>query len=86
MLCYPVREVMLWQRVGNPDCLVSHQVASLSAAADAVVTCHYLRRKSQTEIRADENMTEEGICFYTCHKWLTSAVRDVVYVLIVAFM
>ena len=45
MLCYPVREVMLWQRVGNPDCLVSHQVVSYSAA---VVTCRYLGRKSQT--------------------------------------
>ena len=44
MLCYPVREVMLWQRVGNPDCLVSHQVVSRSAAMD--VTCHYLGRKS----------------------------------------
>ena len=33
MLCYPVREVMLWQWVGNPDCLVSHQVVSRSAAS-----------------------------------------------------
>ncbi len=38
MLCYPVREVMLWRRVGNPDCLVSHQVVSHSAATEAVVT------------------------------------------------
>lgn len=39
MLCYPVREVMLWQLVGNPDCLVSHRVVSRSAAVEAVVTC-----------------------------------------------
>lgn len=32
MRCYPVREVMLWQWVGNPDCLVSHRVVSCSAA------------------------------------------------------
>lgn len=39
MLCYPVREVMLWQLVGNPDCLVSHRVVSRFAAVEAVVTC-----------------------------------------------
>lgn len=33
MLCYPVREVML---TGNPDCYVSHKVAS--ASVDAAVT------------------------------------------------
>lgn len=39
MLCYPVREVMFWQSVGNPDCLVSHRVVSHPAAVEAVVTC-----------------------------------------------
>lgn len=39
MLCYPLREVMLWQWVGNPDWLVSHQV---------VVTRHSLEREGPT--------------------------------------
>ena len=38
MLCYPVREVMLWQWIGNPDCLVSHQVVAHSVTMDAFIT------------------------------------------------
>lgn len=50
MLCYPVREVMLWQRVGNPDCLVSHQVVSRSAAMDAVITSLFGKEKPNVDM------------------------------------
>lgn len=45
MLCYPVREVMLWQWVGNADgCGVS-------------LCCHCLRREGPTYKRLDEHVT-----------------------------
>lgn len=41
MLCYPVREVMLWQWIGNPDRLMSHQVVSCSSSTtEALITLH----------------------------------------------
>lgn len=59
MLCYPVREVMLWQSVGNPDCLVSHRVVSRFAAVEAVVTCVCLGKgRPNLEDEMDENTTE----------------------------
>ena len=62
MLCYPVREVMLWQWIGNPDCLMSHQVVSCSSTMEAVITHQCLYWGGPAWMWWDENLTEGRIC------------------------